>query len=110
MELYLAETFVVETDQWSIDTLIDLPLSDEGKLLLRLIACDHQGNYRESSVEIEVLSFHGESNEIETFIQEEPEGWFLSDWTPVRDEGFGNNYALLASSGGAKAITRKHFE
>jgi hypothetical protein len=109
LELYLAGDLVLETEHWAIDTLLDLPPSGEGIHLIRVIACDLQGNCSESSVEFEVLSAQGEPEDLETFTQEALDGWFLHNWTLLNEDGYDDKNSLVASSVNAIAITRKNF-
>ena len=110
MELYVEGLFALETPRWSLDTLLEFPLSEPGSLAITLRACDVFGQCRETSVSVEILEGQGESAVMETFNQANVEGWFLSAWAKVSEEGFDDLYALRSASGGAAtAITRFTF-
>lgn len=110
MELYVEGAFVLETSHWSLDTLLEFPLSEPGPLAISLRACDVFGQCRETSVSVEILEEQGESGAMETFDQANITGWFLSDWARVSEEGFDDVHALRSTSGGvATAITRFTF-
>jgi len=109
MELFLDDAFITESGSWLIDTLIEIPQAEAAIHTIRVIACDTEGNCKESSVRFQVLTPQGESEDVETFQGNQAKGWFLSGWTPIDSEGFDDTQSLRSNSGQAVSITAKQF-
>jgi hypothetical protein len=109
LELYLNEDYLLETDHWVLDTLLDVPLSEEGFHTLTVRAFDLQGVCNESSVGFQVVSTRGESSNLESFDGDQAEGWFFSGWVPDPFEGYDGSQSMKSASSQSVAITMKNF-
>lgn len=109
LELYLNEAFVLETEHWTIDTLLEIQLPAEATHTIKVIACDLQNHCNESSVNFQVLSPQGEAEDEESF-DGDHKGWFFSGWSPTNSEGYDDSQSMRSTSSQAISITRKHFD
>ena len=109
LEVYIDDSFVFETDQLTVDSILRDQKFSEGTHILNVKSVDENGNTGEASVGFQVTATQDEAGDSETFDLESCPGWFFSNWAVDVSDGYDDSYALYSTSGNAAAMVKKQF-
>ena len=109
LEVYIDDSFVFETDQLTVDSILRDQKFSEGTHILNVKSVDEDGNTGEASVGFQVTATQDEAGDSETFDLESCPGWFFSNWSPDGSSGYDDSHALQSISGNATAMVKKQF-